>query len=294
MSVFYFSPSYHGEYANPCLHKGCYEDKHTRPIAEETAKNLREYGHTVYIAEERKSISARIKEAEKLGADYYVPFHTNAFEDPKSRYLMMMFWSNTDKYKKVYNCMADALKDVYDGDFVFNVRKDLIEINTPSMTSVYFELGFHTNQHDCDHFIHNPEKVGKAIADGFIKLCGGTKSKEEGIKEDGEWGVKTTEKAQEKFGTPKDGIVSNQLKSCRGYLPNAHKGSWEFEEEPRGGSVLIGAIQEWIGAEKDCFAGEETVEKLQIKLKELGLYGGKIDKVMGVKTVTGFQKWLNS
>lgn len=293
MAIFYFSPSNHGVGVNKCLHKGCYEDKHTRHIAEVAARVLREYGHTVYIADANKSISARMKEAERLNADYYVPYHTNAFKDPDARYLMMMFWSEASKYKKIYNCMVEALQGVYDGDFVFKVREDLIEINVPTMTSVYFELGFHTNKHDCDHFIHDAEKVGSAIADGFIKLCGGTKPKKEAIKVDGEWGVDTTTRAQEKFGTPVDGIVSNQLESCKEYLPNAHEGSWEFEDVANGGSVLIKAIQGWVDAKKDGHAGGETVEKLQTKLKNLGLYKGKIDKVMGELTVKAFQTYLN-
>lgn len=293
MAIFYFSPSAHGDGANPCLHKGCYEDKHTRPIAEVTARILREYGHTVYVADANKSISARIAEAEKANADYYVPYHTNAFRDPETRYLMIMFWSNAAKYKKAYDCMVEALDNVYDGDFVFKVQNDLIEINTPSMMSIYFELGFHTNKHDCDHFIHDAEKVGSAIADGFLKLCGGTKPKKDAIEVDGDWGVDTTTLAQKKFGTPVDGIISNQLNSCREYLPNAHEGSWEFEDVANGGSALIEAIQEWVGAEKDGHAGGETVEKLQTKLKNLGLYKGKIDKFMGELTVKAFQTYLN-
>ena len=44
---------------------------------------------------------------------------------------------------------------------------------------MYCELGFHTNQKDCDEFIHNPEMVGKALAKGICNYFG-VKFKEEG------------------------------------------------------------------------------------------------------------------
>ena len=37
----FLSPSDHGVGQNKCLHSGCYEDKHTRPIAEVCAKHLK-------------------------------------------------------------------------------------------------------------------------------------------------------------------------------------------------------------------------------------------------------------
>lgn len=173
--VIYLSPSNHGKGANKCLKEGCYEDKHTRPIAEVIERYLKYNGFTVVIASDDKNMSARAKEADKLGADLYVPIHTNA-ASPSARYLMFMFWADNATYRKIFNSVAPEVEAVYPDKLKshFDVRTDLFEINTPKAKTMYLELGFHTNQVDCDKFIHNPETVGKAIAKGICKYYGVT------------------------------------------------------------------------------------------------------------------------
>jgi len=105
---------------------------------------------------------------------------------------------------------------------------------------------------------------------------------------DGVWGKGTTTRAQEVFGTTKDGIVSNQSSKCKKYLPNASTTSWEFKDKNyKAGSALIKAIQKKIGASVDGVFGKKSVKKLQ---KFLGV---KADGSMGPDTVKAFQKWLN-
>ena len=167
----YMSPSAHGKGNNVCLHKGCYEDKHTRPIVEVCAKHLRNSGVEVMIAKDGLSLAERCAESNKFGADLHVPVHTNANNDPSARYLMFMFYADNEKYRKIFNAVAPELEAVYPGKkkALFDVRKGLIEVNSPAATTLYCELGFHTNKKDCDDFIHNPEMVGKALAKGICK-----------------------------------------------------------------------------------------------------------------------------
>ena len=303
MGTVYFSTSDHGKGQNKCLWNGCYEDKHTRPAAEVAAKILREeYGHTVIVASEDKSIFERVPEAEALKADIYVPWHTNAFKDPAVRYFMMMFWANTDVYKGMFNTMVESLKDVYDDDFVFSVRDDLYEISSPSMKTLYIEGGFHTNQYDCDNFIHEYEKIGRAVAEGINNILGGKveqKSVEKVVEEDKLWGTETTKYTQILFGTPQDGTVSNQLYSYKDNLLNMISTSWEFENVANGGSVVIKALQEFLKAQGyytgaiDGYAGKLTVIAMQKFLASIGLYAGVVDGVAGELTVLGWQKYLN-
>lgn len=170
----FLSPSDHGVGQNKCLHSGCYEDKHTRPIAEVCAKHLKNSGVEVMIGAANQSLSKRCQDSDTFGAELHVPIHTNAWSNPELRYLMFMFYADNDKYRKVFNTVAPELEAVYPGKkkSVFAVRTDLTEVIKPKAVTLYCELGFHTNQRDCDEFIHNPEVVGKALAKGICKYLG--------------------------------------------------------------------------------------------------------------------------
>lgn len=106
---------------------------------------------------------------------------------------------------------------------------------------------------------------------------------------DGYWGQDTTRKAQEVFGTPVDGIVSNQYK----YYANKNKGllssTFQWLDNPKGGSNLIYAIQKWCGVKADGFIGDNTIKAMQKKL------GTKVDGVVSAPSsmVMAFQHWLN-
>lgn len=113
------------------------------------------------------------------------------------------------------------------------------------------------------------------------------------IDEDGSWGVNTTKYTQKFFGTTQDGIVSNQLTSCKKYLTAAHTGSWKFVSKSSSGSPMIKKLQAYVGVTADGLAGYNTVIALQKFLKNKGLYSGSIDGIMGTGTVKGWQKFIN-
>lgn len=121
-----------------------------------------------------------------------------------------------------------------------------------------------------------------------------TTSSSSKIDVDGLWGIDTTYLSQKVMGTPQDGIVSNQLSDCREYLPACLDDSWEFFYCPDDGSVLIEAIQKMVGADRDGFAGYETVTKLQKYLNERTKAGLDVDGILGELTCKAWQKWLNS
>ena len=306
--VIYLSPSNHGKNANKCLHAGCYEDKHTRPIAEATSKYLTARGFKVVIAKAGTSMKERCAESDKIGADLHIPIHTNASSTDTARYLMFMFYADNSVYRKIFNSVAPHLEKIYPNNkkSVFSVRKDLFEVNQPKAKTMYCELGFHTNQTDCDKFIHNSDAVGKALAEGICDYFGiefedsaapepkPTPKKNKVLEEDGLWGKEVTKYTQKFLGTIVDGVVSNQLNNCKKYMPNMLAVSWEFENIARGGSPMIKALQKLVGSKIDGYAGKDTITCLQKYLKKRGYYTGAIDGIAGYGTVIGWQKYLNT
>lgn len=112
----------------------------------------------------------------------------------------------------------------------------------------------------------------------------------EQIDVDGRWGQETTRKAQKVFGTPMDGVVSNQhsvYKDKKGLLASTFK--WK-ENPSKNGSVLIKAIQEKIGVKKDGFIGPKTIRGMQMWL------GTTVDGYVSdpSEMVRAFQEWLNA
>lgn len=110
---------------------------------------------------------------------------------------------------------------------------------------------------------------------------------------DGKWGKNTTKKTQKVLGTTQDGIVSNQLTSCKKYLENCLTESWSFSNK-KGGSPMVKAIQKLVGSTKDGQAGKNTVKAMQKYLNKKGYSCGSVDGYMGSKTVKAWQKYINS
>ena len=110
------------------------------------------------------------------------------------------------------------------------------------------------------------------------------------ILEDGYWGVDTTKKAQKVFGTPVDGIVSNQYSKYKSDNPGLLDSTFEWETKPdKNGSPLIGKIQKLIGSKVDNFIGTDTIKDMQKFFKTP--VDGKVSKPSLM--VKEFQKWLN-
>lgn len=102
--------------------------------------------------------------------------------------------------------------------------------------------------------------------------------------EDGIWGKETTKRAQEVFGTPVDGVISGQLKSCAKYFPGIVSASYG-----RGGSALVRAMQFEFCITEDGYIGQQFVLALQHKL------GTVADGVLSKPSscIKAFQHWLN-
>lgn len=109
----------------------------------------------------------------------------------------------------------------------------------------------------------------------------------------GEWNKATTTKLQQIFGTPADGIISNQHSLYQYINPGLTTG-WDWQSKPNGqGSMLIKAMQKWAGMpanEQDGEIGPKTIRAFQKKLGTV--QDGYVSRPS--KMVKALQKWANS
>lgn len=107
---------------------------------------------------------------------------------------------------------------------------------------------------------------------------------------DGKWGIKTTKRLQQIFGTTADGLVSNQFLCYKNENPGLMDASWEWYTNPSGYSPLIKAIQKKVGATADGHIGPKTIKKMQNWL------GTTADGVVSNPSpmVKALQRWCNN
>ena len=108
------------------------------------------------------------------------------------------------------------------------------------------------------------------------------------IDTDGKWGKDTTLKAQEVFGTTKDGKVTDQYACYKSQNPGLIAFEWKNNPSTYG-SELIRVLQKKVGANIDGHIGPETIKKMQ---KWLGtIQDGCVSNPSDM--VRAFQRWLN-
>lgn len=138
--------------------------------------------------------------------------------------------------------------------------------------------------------ISNGSKAGSETESGSAGT--GTAPTAARLTVDGRWGSGTTKRLQQIFGTPADGVVSNQVKAFKDDNPGLMSG-WEWEDKPNGkGSALIKAMQKWAGmaaAAQDGEIGPNTIKALQRKLGTS--VDGKVSNPS--QMVRALQKWAN-
>lgn len=120
-----------------------------------------------------------------------------------------------------------------------------------------------------------------SIANGGSSTSGGSGA----LSVDGWIGVNTNKKAQRYFGTPVDGIMSNQDPKQKRYYPRIDSRAINYNGGK--GSNLVGAMQRLFGVKDDGFMGVNTVKAMQ---KFLGV---PVDGILGQNTASAWQRWLN-
>jgi len=106
-------------------------------------------------------------------------------------------------------------------------------------------------------------------------------------------------KLQKWMGVKEDGVLSNQLESCRKYLP-AFATVCQFSKNPQGGSATVRALQTYLDKHRyspgaiDGYAGKHLISSLQRFLNKQGFNCGRPDGVAGPKTANALKGFLYS
>ena len=135
-------------------------------------------------------------------------------------------------------------------------------------------------------FIYNPAPCCSGTSAGSAESTTGK------LSVDGLWGKNLTKRLQQIFGTPVDGIVSNQHKAYKESNPGLTTG-WDWKTKPNGqGSMLIKAMQKWAGMPANQQDGEFGPDTCRAFQKKLGTPedGCVSEPSMMVKAL---QRWAN-
>lgn len=284
-------------------------------------KYLENYGFEVILTRtdqsKDKALSARGRMSS--GCVLFISDHSNAvgsYVNENVDYPVVyvpLDGSGTAIGKKLAACIEEVMCTKQNGRIAsrrgnngeyYGVIRGAVSVGTPGLI---LEHSFHTNSRSAEWLMSdaNLDKLAKAEADVIAEHFGvkmennknnvsssgsnSTTSKSKELVVDGIWGQATTRRAQEVFGTPVDGIISNQLIDYKGNFPGILDSTAEWNEEARGGSALIKAIQRYVDAEDDGYLGPDTARGMQ---KKFGTpIDGKFDKPSAFIKV--FQKWLN-
>ena len=142
-------------------------------------------------------------------------------------------------------------------------------------------------------FIYNPAVSDSGTTSNTTTIPATSTTTTGKLVVNGLWDIATTTKLQKIFGTPADGIISNQHEVYKGQNPGLVSG-WDWQIKPNGqGSMLIKAMQKWAGmptSQQDGEIGPVTIKAFQKKLGTI--QDGFVSNPS--QMVKALQKWVNS
>lgn len=271
-----------------------------RKVAAALIDELKNRGHSVVnCSNEKTTQGAELAEecrlANNSGANLFIAIHFNAGGGTGSEVWHYTSSSSAKSYAtKVSSAVASKLGLRNRGA---KGSTGLYVLKHTKMTAILVEVCFVDTKADCDAYNRvGYQAVAAAIADAISGTNTGTTastsvpsgssgSSSGDITVDGWIGVNTNKKAQRYFGTPVDGVMSNQDASLKRYFPRIDSRAIDYGNG--NGSNLVGAMQRLFGVKDDGFMGPNTVKAMQ---KYLGV---SQDGILGQNTASAWQKWLN-
>lgn len=118
------------------------------------------------------SMSEKVAAANKWGADFYIPIHTNAYNGQVAGTRMFYYSENGlghDMAKAIFNRLAPFTPGTSE-----NIKQNqgLYETRNPNAWSVYIEVDFHDVPAVAKWIIENSTEIGEVIAHGICDFAG--------------------------------------------------------------------------------------------------------------------------
>lgn len=203
-----------------------------------------------------------------------------------------------------FRCDTDSLKINVECDCSSLIRVclgyagiDVNNFNTASEKTLIMKTGMFTEVAVSDNgsnLKRGDILVTKSKGHTVVVVSGDDYVEAEKLNVDGYWGIKTTTRLQEIFGTTVDGEVSNQWACYKEKNPGLDSG-WKWVSRPNGrGSQLIKAMQRFSGMpskEVDGEIGSKTIKAFQRKFG-CSIVDGYVSAPSNL--VKAIQQWANN
>lgn len=295
-----------GGHSKKCPGASKYIDEYTedRKVAAALIDELKNRGHSVVNCSNEKStqlaeLAEECRLANNSGANLFIAIHFNAGGGTGTEVWHYTSSSSAKSYaNKVSSAVASKLGLKNRGA---KGSTGLYVLKHTSMTAILVEVCFVDTKNDADTYKKvGYQAVAAAIADAVSGANTGattntnvstsepasSDSSSGDIAVDGWIGIDTNMKAQRYFGTPIDGIMSNQDPSLKPYFPRIDSRAINYGNG--NGSNLIEAMQRLFGSKPDGLLGPDTIGDMQAFL------GVTVDKILGPVTASAWQRWLNA
>lgn len=274
------------------------ESTEARKVKELVIKYLKEQGHTVYDCtvdngtsknDVLNKIVAKCN-AHDVNLDISIHFNSGAKDkkgNGKSTGTEVYVYAVKSKAKDEAANICNELDDLGFKNRGVKINRNLKVLKSTNAPALLIEVCFVDDKDDVKLYKDNADQVARAIVKG---ITGKKVTDKKLLEVTGIWDEATTRRAQEVFGTPVDGIVSNQDIDYKDDNPGLFDSTFEWEKTPgQNGSSLIKAIQRKVGVNDDGFIGPKTIRAMQKWL------GTPIDGCVSNPStmVKAFQKWLN-
>lgn len=240
------------------------ESDNVLKVAKRLKTLLESYGHTVRLSrstDKYLTLSERARMANDWGAEYFISLHNNAAVNKSARGFETFIYNRTtnQKTKQFQNAVHDAIALQIGIRDRGKKQANFAVVRETKMPAVLIEYAFISNNEDEKILIERVNQLAEWTCDGIINAIGGTikaspsnpvkrkpsqpvetvvSKPKANLKVDGYLGPLTIKALQRYFGTVIDGVISKP-------------------------SLVIKALQRWLGVKADGYLGPITIRALQ-------------------------------
>ncbi len=175
--LIYLSPS--RQFTNPYKGVDTNEGEQMYRVAERLRVYLEAEGYKVVIADKNHTIFDRTPVANNMGADLYIPIHSNAGGGSGTR--IFYNGARNGSYalsKAIFDHLGKLTNTPLNST---NLKEDYLsllpngapfhEVMHPAMPMAYLEVEFHDKTDKAKWIVNNTDAIAKAIANGIIDYC---------------------------------------------------------------------------------------------------------------------------